>query len=119
LASDVVARYLDALRDHDWAQMHTTLALDVERIGPYRDVYLGRDKYARFLEETIEALSGYELVVDRIVPVGSTVLVELSETVDDDGARLRTREAVVFDVRAGEIARVAVYLQSSERIASD
>jgi hypothetical protein len=119
LAADVVRRYLEGLRDHDWAIVHATLAPDVERIGPYRDVYIGRDKYSRFLEETIEALAGYELVVDRIVPVGSTVLVELAETVDDDGARLRTQEAVVFDVSAGLIARVAVYLQSSERIATE
>ena len=119
LASDVVRTYFEALREHDWPTLHATLARDVERIGPYRDVYVGRDKYARFLEESIEALAGYELVVDRIVPTGSTVLVELAETVDDDGARLRTQEAVVFDVRAGEIARVAVYLQSSEKITLD
>ena len=47
---------------------------------------------------------------------GTTIVVELSETVDDDGARLRTQEAVVFDVDAGAIIRVAVYLQTSERI---
>jgi ketosteroid isomerase-like protein len=119
LAADVVGRYLDALREHDWDKVASTLAADVERIGPYRDVYRGRDEYARFLQSTIAALPGYELVVDRITPAGGTVLVELQETVDDDGARLRTHEAVVFDVDAGEIARVAVYLQSSERIAID
>jgi ketosteroid isomerase-like protein len=118
LASDVVGRYLDALRDHDWARLRSTLALDVERIGPYRDGYRGRDEYASFLAQTIENLAGYELVVDRVAVAGATVVVELSETVDDDGARLRTHEAVVFDVYAGVIARVAVYLQTSERIAN-
>jgi ketosteroid isomerase-like protein len=119
LASDVVQRYLDALREHDWHHLRATLARDVERIGPYRDAYRGREEYAQFLETTIEKLPGYELVVTRITPAASTVLVELHETVDDDGARLRTHEAVVFDVAAGEIARVAVYLQTSERIAAD
>jgi ketosteroid isomerase-like protein len=117
LARDVVSQYLDGLRAHDWSSVAATLASDVERIGPYRDVYRGRDAYAAFLGETIGKLEGYEVVVDRIVTAGTTVVVELSETVDDDGARLRTQEAVVFDVDAGAITRVAVYLQTSERIA--
>jgi ketosteroid isomerase-like protein len=118
LASDVVRRYLNALADHDWTRLRSTLAPDVERTGPYRDRYRGRDEYASFLAQTVENLAGYELVVDRMAVAGTTVVVELDETVDDDGARLRTHEAVVFDVHAGEIARVAVYLQTSERIAN-
>jgi ketosteroid isomerase-like protein len=117
-AADCVQRYLDALRNNDWSALGATLHPDVERVGPYRDVYRGRDAYASFLEQTISALSTYELVVDRLVVDGNTVVAELSETVDDDGARLRTQEAVVFDVDRGAIARVAVYLQSSERITS-
>jgi ketosteroid isomerase-like protein len=116
LAHDVVSQYLDGLRAHDWDSVAATLAPEVERIGPYRDVYQGRDAYAGFLAETISKLEGYELVVDRIVTDGTTVVVELSETVDDSDARLRTQEAVVFDVDAGAITRVAVYLQTSERI---
>jgi hypothetical protein len=45
---------------------------------------------------------------------GTTVVVELNETVDDGGRRLRTDEAVVFDVTDDLITRVAVYLQRSE-----
>ena len=40
--------------------------------------------------------------------------VELAETVDAEGGRLRTAEVVVFDVGAVGIERVAVYLQQSE-----
>ena len=46
---------------------------------------------------------------------GARVAVELSETVDDGDARLHTDETIVFDVAGGLIARVAVYLQTSER----
>jgi hypothetical protein len=46
---------------------------------------------------------------------GNRIAVELSETVDDAGARLHTDETVVFDVADGCIVRVAVYLQTSER----
>jgi len=116
LARDLVSQYLDGLREHDWSSVAATLAADVERIGPYPDIYRGRDAYAGFLAETIHKLEGYELIVHRLVTPGPTIVVELSETVDDDGARLRTQEAVVFDVDAGAIIRVAVYLQTSERI---
>ena len=115
LARDTVQRYLDALPAHDWPALAATLAADVHRIGPYGDVYDGRETYATFLEQTITALSGYELVVDRLLAAGPTVTAELSETVDDGDARLHTDEAVVFDTEVGLITRVAVYLRSSDR----
>jgi ketosteroid isomerase-like protein len=116
LARDVVERYLAALPTADAAAIAATLAPDIERIGPYRDVYRGRDEYAAYLAATIRSLGNYELVVARIHAEGPIVTVELSETVDDGDARLRTDEAVVFDVRDALIARVAVFLQTSERI---
>jgi limonene-1,2-epoxide hydrolase len=115
LARDVVERYLAALPTADAAAIAPLLADDIERIGPYRDEYKGRESYATFLATTIAALSGYELTITRIHASGPTVVVELSETVDDGDARLRTDEAVVFDIRDALIARVAVYLQTSAR----
>jgi ketosteroid isomerase-like protein len=115
LARDVVERYLAGLAAHDWEAVSATLAPDIERLGPYRDNYEGREHYARFLAETIDALSGYQLDVDRLLVAGPVVTVELRETVDDGDARLETGEAVVFDTEAGLITRVAVYLQTSER----
>jgi len=114
-ARDVVQRYLDGLGSGDWDAVAAALASDVERIGPYRDVVHGRAEYADFLRSTVSALSGYELVVAGTIADGNRVAVELSETVDDGEARLHTDETVVFDVRDGLIARVAVYLQTSER----
>jgi ketosteroid isomerase-like protein len=112
---DAVERYLEALRAHDWPALRATLAPDIARFGPYNDDYRGRDDYASFLEHTVGALRGYELIVDRVAGDGRIVLVELSETVDDrDGRRLRTDEAVVFDLDGdGLISRVAVYLRAS------
>ncbi len=115
LAADVVDRYLAGLAAHDWDAVSATLAPDVERIGPYRDAYRGREPYSRFLADTIAALSGYQLDVDRVLVAGPQVTVELRETVDDGDARLETCEAVVFDTDAGLITRVSVYLQTSER----
>jgi hypothetical protein len=109
-----VRQYLAALAAHDWPALAATLAPDVERIGPYGDVYRGREPYAAFLAETLRALSGYELQVARLVATGDVVVAELSETVDTPQGRRRTDEAIVFDVSpAGLIARVAVYLRRS------
>ncbi len=113
LARDVVQRYLAHMAAGEWPELRATLAADVHRIGPYNDVYDGADAYAEFLQTTITALSGYELVVDRMTASGGIVAVELSETVDDGDARLHTDETVVFDVAGGLITRVAVYLRTS------
>jgi limonene-1,2-epoxide hydrolase len=113
----VVERYLAALPAHDWDAVRACLAPDVVRSGPYNDDFRGRDEYARFLASAIEPLPGYELVVARIVTDGRTALVELSETIDDGDGRLRTHEAVVFDVDDDNlITRVAVYLRASEHV---
>jgi hypothetical protein len=113
-AADVVRRYLDALAAHDWPALAATLETDVERIGPYGDVYRGRDVYAGFLETTLRALEGYELEVARLVATPAAVVAELGETVDTPEGRRRTDEAIVFDLSpAGLIRRVAVYLRRS------
>jgi len=111
----VVQRYLGAMAAGDWEALAGALAPDVERIGPYRDIFRGRGPYAQFLEKTISSLSGYVLEIVDLIADGNRVAVELNETVDDDGARLHTDETVVFEIANGLIARVAVYLQTSER----
>ena len=115
LGRDAVERYLNGLREHDWTAVGDAVAPDVERMGPYRDVYRGRDAYVRFLSDTIDSLHGYQLDVDGIYVDGGVVTVELRETVDDGDARLETCEAVVFGTAGGLITRIAVYLQTSER----
>lgn len=113
-AEAVVRRYLDALAARDWAALAATLDPDVERIGPYNDAVGGRDTYAKFIEDTLRPLAGYELQVARVTPTSDVVLAELSETVDTPQGRRRTDEAVVFDVSsAGLIVRVSVYLRRS------
>jgi ketosteroid isomerase-like protein len=116
-----VKRYLAALRSRDWGALRATLHDDVVRYGPYRDVVRGGDRYAQFLRDVVSSLPGYELTITRLLPTGDGAVVELSETVDDPGAaRLRTDEAVVFDVDGGgRITRVAVYLQRSHAVEHD
>jgi ketosteroid isomerase-like protein len=109
-----VHRYLVALARQAWDELAATVAPDVERIGPYGDDFHGRDEYVAFLRSTLALLPGYELHLERILTAGPTVVVELDETVDAEGGRLCTAEAIVFDVADDLITRVAVYLRKSE-----
>lgn len=118
--AQIVERYLTALGRQDWLALADCVEEDVERIGPYGDVYRGRDAYVAFLAATLRALGGYQLGVMRVVAAGSVVVAELSETADTERGRLRTDQAIVFDVSpAGRIARVAVYLRRSVAVLPD
>jgi ketosteroid isomerase-like protein len=117
-AAATVERYLAALRAHDWEALGACLETDVERLGPYNDVYRGRKPYVAFLAETLRALKGYELSVSRLVVTRDVVVAELSETVDTGAGRRCTEEAVVFDLSpAGLIRRVGVFLRRSRTLA--
>ena len=113
--SDVLERYFAALRAHDWRALADTLAPDVHRTGPYCDEVHGREAYVAFLTGVIPKLPNYALDVARIRAIaGGGAVVELSETIDRDGARFRTPEALLFEFdRDGRIARVDVYIKQA------
>lgn len=107
-----VERYLAALAAQDWDVLAGCLTADVERVGPYNDVYRGREQYVAFLAQTLASLEGYEVQVSRLIVAQDTVVAELSETVDVPAGRRRTDEAVVFDLSpSGLIRRVGVFLR--------
>ena len=84
------------------------------RTGPYGDTYATKDEYVAFISELMPTLPGYEMRVDRVTPAadGGSVTVELSETVEVDGAPLLTPEALVFDLDPdGRIRRIQIFIQ--------
>ena len=107
-----VTRFFECMGAFDWDAMAACVAPDVTRVGPYRDVKQGRDDYRDFLAETIEALDGYRLDLQRVWSDGERSVAQLSETLNIDGRARRTDEAIVLDLGPdGLIARVEVYLQ--------
>lgn len=115
VATEVVERFLDRMAAHDWAGVTDCLARDVVRIGPFGDTYSPRDRYVAFLAELMPQLSNYSMKVARVTYGDSHAVAELSETMDVDGALLETPEALVFDLdAAGQIARIAVYIQRGD-----
>jgi hypothetical protein len=75
----------------------------------------GRDAYVAFLSDVIPKLPGYALDVARIRALeGGGAVVELSETIDRDGGRFRTPEALLFEFDAdGLIMRVDVFVKQT------
>jgi ketosteroid isomerase-like protein len=107
-----VTRFFERMGASDWDAMAACLAPDVVRVGPYRDVKVGRDEYRDFLADTIEALEGYQMGIQRIWTDGTRAVAQLSETLMVDGRPRRTDEAIVVDLGPdGLITRVEVYLQ--------
>jgi len=111
-AGAVVRRYLERLVAHDWKAMAACLAEDVVRVGPFGDTYTPRDPYVAFLTDLMPALPGYSMRIDRVLSMGRTVLVELTEVVDISGSPLETPEALVFDLDPEDrIAHITIYIQ--------
>jgi ketosteroid isomerase-like protein len=111
-ATATVARFFDRMAAFDWDAMAACVAEDVTRVGPFRDVKTGRQDYRDFLAETIGALDGYRLDVQRIWSDGARAVAQLSETLMVEGRARRTDEAIVLDLGDdGLIHRVEVYLQ--------
>lgn len=110
---EVLDRYFESLRSHDWEVLADCLAPDVHRTGPYLDVVKGREAYVAFLSGVMPTLRNYTLKVNRVRPLGDgEVLVELSETLDVEGASTEFPEALVFGFADdGRIARVDVYIK--------
>ena len=65
-AHETVSRFFAHMAAGEWDAMAACVAPDVVRVGPFRDVKQGRDDYRDFLAETISALEGYHLDVQRI-----------------------------------------------------
>ncbi|MBV8986500.1 MAG: nuclear transport factor 2 family protein [Acidimicrobiia bacterium] len=96
---------------HEWEAMAACVTDDVERTGPFCDVYKGKDAYVAFISDLLPQLGGYAMKVDRVVYAGDVAVAELTESVDGTD----TPESLVFDLTAdGRIARISIYIQRPE-----
>ena len=105
-------RYLAAVAGQDWETFASVIAEDIVRIGPFGDVYNGRDAYVEFLAALMPNLPGYSMDVTRVTYVdgGTRAVAELSETVEVDGSPLVTPEALLFDLSSdGLVERVEIF----------
>jgi hypothetical protein len=112
MSSGVVEGYLAAVAGQRWEALAATVTDDVVRIGPFGDVYSGRDTYVEFLSALMPTLSGYSMDVVRVTYLddGRRAVAELSETVAVDGSPLATPEVLLFDLTPdGLVERVEIF----------
>jgi hypothetical protein len=108
----VVERYLAAVAGQDWEVLAASVTDDIVRIGPFGDVYIGRNAYVEFLSALMPTLPGYSMDVARVTYVDNRAraVVELSETVEIDGSPLVTPEVLLFDLTPdGRVGRVEIF----------
>jgi hypothetical protein len=114
--ASIVRSYLDAVAVQDWDGTASCLSDDVLRIGPFGDVYQGRENYLGFLGRLMPTLAGYGMRISRLIECEGTVVAELTETVSADGRPIETPECLVFDLDSEDrIARIAIYIQTPGR----
>jgi limonene-1,2-epoxide hydrolase len=116
-AAGVVERYLHAVATHDWTALRAAVTDDVRRVGPYGDVYHGRDAYVAFLAALMPTLRGYAMEVHRVTYVddGARAFAELTETVTLDGTTIITPEVLTFDLTGDRvISQVHIYTRRAE-----
>ncbi len=112
----IAQRYLAAVSNQDWDTVASCLSEDIRRVGPFGDVFSGRDAYLAFLRRTMPSLQGYRMDVDRVTTATAgdetVTVVELSETVELDGKMVVTPECIVCDIGAsGLIRQVSIYIR--------
>jgi hypothetical protein len=107
----IVETYLEAIATQDWDRMRETIRGDVHRIGPYGDVYDGKDDYLKFLSELLPTLPGYAMDVARVTYCDERrAVVELTETVTVGGTPRVTPEVLLFDLDDdGRISRIEIF----------
>ena len=114
MTDDVIERYLAALVAGDWETFAECLTDEgFTRVGPYGDVKATKADYVAFLRDLMPTLPGYSMDVTRVTYAGPVAFAELSETVEVDGAPLRTPECLTFELAEdGRIRRVEVFTQT-------
>jgi hypothetical protein len=111
---DVIGRYFDAMRAHDWSALGDCLADEgLERVGPFLDVVKGKDAYLKFLSEIVPSLENYTLTIFHTHRIDDRqAVVELSERFDVEGVSAEYPEAIFFALDdGGRIRNVRIYIQ--------
>jgi hypothetical protein len=114
---EVLERYFEAIRVQDWEALGGCLSASVERTGPYRDVFRGRDDYVAYLSKIIPTLESYSLNVDRVRELeDGSLCVELNEVLDLAGVRSVFPEVLLFGFDdEGAIDSVDIYIKQPPR----
>jgi hypothetical protein len=111
--SGVVERFFELLSARDWASLGGVLAPAVERVGPFGDRVVGRDRYLDLLAGAVPSV--YRNDVHRITyaPDGRSGFARVTEHLTYPDRELHLEEAYAFGFDdAGLVSRVEVFWQT-------
>jgi len=114
-AIGVVGRFFSSLSARDWDGLATVLGEGVVRIGPFGDRLDGRDAYLDFLEGTVPADYGNDVL--RVVGSadGRAAFARVTEHLRYPEQELHLEEAYVFEVGDdGRIGRIEIFWQTPQ-----
>lgn len=116
-----ISKYFDAMARRDWPSIRACLSEDFGRRGPYEDhAWDDPDSYVAFLADLLPTLEGQKVEITDWLEEGSRVHVNVTETIQVEGAPHTVRCAATFDLAPdGRIRRNEVFvrrLSRSERV---
>jgi hypothetical protein len=114
-AGRVIEQFFVSLTARDWEALGRVLAPQVERIGPFGDQVVGRDRYLDLLMRTVP--SEYRNDVLRITssPDGRSGFARVTEHLQYPHQELHLEETYCFDLdQTGLLSRIEIFWQTPE-----
>jgi hypothetical protein len=111
----VVERFFARLTARDWAGLGVLLAEDVERIGPFGDRAVGRDRYVDLLRGLVPSDYGNDVHRITYAPDGHSAFARVTEHLVYPHGTFHLEEAYAFEIGArGSIDRLEVFWQTPD-----
>ena len=111
----VIERFFDYLTARDWESLATVFSPDVERVGPFGDRALGRERYVDLLAGLVPA--DYRNDVHRITYASDrrSAFARVTEHLGYPEQELHLEEAYSFQIGEDDLlSRVEVFWQTPE-----
>jgi hypothetical protein len=114
-AGGVIERFFDHLTAREWPSLGELLAPQVERIGPFGDRVVGRDRYLDLLIGTVPSEYGNDVLRVTYAGDGGSGFARVTEHLHYPDQEFHLEEAYTFEIdEQGLLSRVEVYWQTPE-----
>jgi ketosteroid isomerase-like protein len=111
----MVERFFAHLTARDWAGLGALLAEDVERVGPFGDRAVGRDRYVDLLRGLVPSDYGNDVHRITYAADGRSAFARVTEHLVYPHGTFHLEEAYAFEIgESGSIDRLEVFWQTPD-----
>jgi hypothetical protein len=115
LLGGIIERFFDRLTARDWESLGNLFSSHVERIGPFGDRLVGRERYLDFLRGTVPSVYRNDVLRITYAQNGRSGFARVTEHLTYPGLELHLEETYAFDIdEEGLLSRVEIFGQSPE-----